>query len=113
MRIQFFDSYRKMLEAERRAREAADARVQDWQREIKPGDCFVSPTEHGFNIYGVALKGYRQDFLRNYLYCNCYSAVCPTGERGDTHVSTIGALISREDFEEAKKRLREGSEPEL
>ena len=98
------------MEAERKAREAADSRTQEWQKQIKVGDCFVSPTSYGFNIYGVVLKGYNQEHLRNYRYCNCYSVACPQGERGDVHVSTIGALIDRETFEAVKEKLREGSE---
>jgi len=113
MHIQFFDSFEEMMAAEKEAREAADNRTHDWQKQLKPGDCFVSPTPYGFNIYGVVLQSYKQEHLQNYRLCNCYSVACPNGERGDTHVSTIAALISRETFETIKKNLREGLEPEL
>jgi hypothetical protein len=110
MHIEFFDSYEEMMAAEKEAREAADAGTLDWQKELKPGDCFISPTPYGFCIYGVILKSYKQEHLRNYRYCNCYSVACPSGERGDVHLSTIGVVLSREKFEEVKRRLREGSE---
>lgn len=113
MHIEFFDSFEEMMEAERDAREAADSRVLDWQKELKPGDCFISPTSYGFNIYGVVLKEYKKAHLQNYRLCNCYSEFCPSGERGDVHLSTIGAVLSREEFEEVKRQLREGLEPEL
>ena len=110
MRIQFFDNYEAMMEAEKQAREAADSRTQDWQKQLEPGDCFISPTSYGLNIYGVVLKSYKQEHLRNYRFCNCYSIACPNGERGDVHLSTIGAALSREEFEVIKLKLREGSE---
>ncbi len=113
MDIEFFDSFEEMMEAERQARKNADSRVLDWQKQLKPGDCFVKPTEYGFNVYGVVLRAYKEDYLQNYRYCNCYSQAVPYGERGDVHVSTIGAVLSREDFEVIKKQLREGSEPKF
>jgi hypothetical protein len=109
MHIEFFDNFEEMMKAEQKAREAADSRTFDWQKDIKPGDCFISPTPYGFNIYGVVLKSYKQEHLQNYRYCNCYSIACPNGERGDVHVSTIGAVLSRDEFEVIKRKLREGS----
>ena len=109
MHIQFFDSFEEMMEAEKQAKEAADSRTLDWQKQLKPGDCFVKPTEYGFNVYGVVLREYKEDYLQNYRYCNCYSIACPDGERGDVHLSTVGAVLSREEFEEVKLKLRDGS----
>ena len=106
--MEFFDSVEEMFEAERKAQEAANARVQDWQREIKAGDCFRQSTPYGFDIYGEVLEEYQAEHLRNYRFCYCFSAACPEGERGDVHLSVIDELIDREAFEAMKRKLGQG-----
>ena len=97
--IEFFDSFEDMMKAEERARNAADARTQDWQKEIKVGDYFVTDSGYGFPIFGVVLEGYKKHHLKNYRFCECYSIGCPEGEKGDVHVSTMLAKITKEAFE--------------
>ncbi len=109
MPIEFFGSFEEMMEAERKAREAADRNVKPWQALIKKGDCFRQWTPYGFEIFGEVLEEYQEEHLKNYRLCHCYSLACPEGERGDVHVSVVDALIDRGTFEQIKKRLRQGS----
>jgi len=109
MHIRFFDSFEDMMEAERRARESADARVQEWQRRIRMGDCFRRLTPYGFEVFCEVLKECQEEHLRNYRYCECYSVACREGERGDVHVSTVASLLDRGTFEQIKKKLIEGA----
>lgn len=107
-RITFLESIEKPFEAERKAREAADARVQAWQAKIKKGDCFRQSTPYGFDIYGEVLEEYDAEHMRNYRFCHCYSITCLVGKKLHIHISTMEALIARKTFEAVKKELIEG-----
>ena len=104
--IEFFESVEEMFEAEREAQEAANGRVQDWQRQIKAGDCFRQETPYGFDIYGEVLEEHKAEHLENYRFCYCFSVACPEGEKGDVHVSVITEVIGREAFEAFKAKLQ-------
>ncbi len=106
MDIQPFDSSEEFMRSLRRDMDAADARVQPWQVAIKPGDHFRRESEYGFPIYGVVLNEDepREQHVRHYRLCNCYSIACPEGEIGDIHVCTIDELINQCDFDSAKQR---------
>ena len=104
--MEFFDSVEEMFEAERKAREAADARTKEWQKQTKMGDCFRQSTPYGFDIYGEVLEGYEEEYLQNYRFCYCLSVACPEGERGDVHMSQVTELISRDEFEETKTKMQ-------
>lgn len=106
MKIESFDLIDDVWNFMREQNEAADARTRRWQQEIKPGDYFRRPTEHGFYIYGLILEenNPREPGLENYRLSKCYSAVCPYGEMGDIHVSTIEKLLTEEEFLAAQKR---------
>jgi hypothetical protein len=86
--------------------DAADARVQPWQAEIRAGDYFVKDSLLGFPIYGQILEEHerRPSHLKHYRLCRAYSMACPQGEMGDIHVSSIEALISQEKFSEAREK---------
>ena len=56
MNITFYDSTEEMLDALTDAMEAADSRVQEWQKAIKKGDYYRQETEYGFDVYGEVLK---------------------------------------------------------
>lgn len=90
----------------RRDMDEADKRVKPWQTRIKEDDYFVRSSRLGFPIYGQVLseEERRPRGLQHYRLCRCYSVACPKGEMGDVHVSVIDALITTEDFEEAKSR---------
>lgn len=106
IRMEFFDSVEEMFEAERKAREAADARVLGWQAKIKVGDYFRQKTDYGFDIYGEVLEEHNAEFLKHYRFCYCFSVACPLGEKGDVHMSQITELISREEYEAIKAKLQ-------
>jgi hypothetical protein len=82
----------------------ADDKVKPWQSEIKKGDYYMQETKYGFNIYGEVLKNaYRQKNLRHYRFVKAYSLACSDGELGDIHLSVVSKIITKEQFEEARK----------
>ncbi len=109
IRMEFFDSVEEMFEAETKAREAADARVKDWQAKIKVGDCFRQETDYAFDIYGEVLEEHNSEQLKHYRLCYCFSIACPEGEKGDVHMSQITEVISREKYEATKRKLQPSS----
>jgi len=106
MAIEGFDSFEEMMRHLRRDMDTADARVAAWQVAIKTGDYFRKPTNYGFQIYGEVLSEDepRESGLEHYRFCHCYSVACPTGEMGDIHVSTIERLLTKLEFDEARRR---------
>jgi hypothetical protein len=113
--ITFYDSFEDMMEAEQRAREAADARVRPAQAGMKPGQYFIN-FRYGLElpIFGEILditrlgvdqeeqdyidESYAQPHMKFYRPSKCYSVVCPEGEIGDVHLSEIDAIIDQELF---------------
>jgi len=104
MKVEFFDTAEEAAEALTKAMKAADARVQHWQAQVKPGDCFMSDSGEGYPVFGEVVEGYREKHLQHYRFCRCYSTVCPEGELGDVHVSTIRCIVFRELFERLKQQ---------
>lgn len=124
------DELFKML-GENRA--AADSRIEPWQR-IEPGTFFVSANpEVEILIFGEVLdpvaelirgaedpdcpeirmeaadikRTYADPDMAGYRFTRCFSVACPTGEMGDTHLSTISAVISKEVFEAAVRTIQQ------
>lgn len=120
----------EFFEAEDRNRKAADANVNPEQSALKPGDFFVRHA-YGITIYGeiidpvtLSLNGrriedlteeeqeeirdirelYNDETMKNYRFTRSYSSVCPDGELGDIHISTVSRTISREEFLSAQKK---------
>jgi len=116
-----------MMDAERRARETADARVRPWQVAARSGDILVSlpyedlPVFHEIldneklvkeNLwkYGdeyeeegiYLLDTYNEPHMRYYRFCRNYSVMVPQGELGDFHLSTAIGKVSRDQFNELK-----------
>lgn len=127
MRVQSFTSYEDMLKAIREAHEAAELRVQEWQKSFQIGDFFVRPMpEYDLVIYGEILdpskpaespekysaedlelireeaKVYDEPHMKGMKFCRCFSVACEYGELGDTHISVMAAKISKEVFEAAR-----------
>jgi len=103
MQVTFYNSLDEMMEAIESARQAADARAKPWQAAVKVGDCFVVLYE-GLTIYGVVLAQYEEKYLQHFRYTRCFSQAVPTGEYGDTHVSTIAAIIPPAIFAAAEQQ---------
>ena len=58
MEVEFFDTAEEAAERLTKAMKAADARVQHWQAQVKPGDCFMSDSGEGFPVFGEVLEDY-------------------------------------------------------
>lgn len=92
------------MEALWKDKEAADSLVQPWQAKIKARDYFMRRV-HGIPIYGQVLKeNKRPKELKNYRFTKCFSVICPIGEKGEIHVSTIEKILTKEEFKEARMR---------
>jgi hypothetical protein len=104
--ITFYGSSEEMMEAERRAQKEAARRTADWQKQIVKNDLFVSISPYGFPIFGEVLDDYRNESpeMQYYRFCDCYSIACPEGEKGDVHICTIDALITRNVFDAVRKK---------
>lgn len=82
---------------------AADANVREWQSKIAVGDFILTAVE-GQPVFSEVLETYpaEEAHLLNYRFCKAYSIFVPEGELGDIHVSSVLAVVSREQFEHAK-----------
>lgn len=93
-------------------REEADHNIQPWQDEIIPGCYFIRLIDFGgpLVIFGEVIESpyeedrelYKEPHMKGYRLTRCFSVVCPEGELGDTHVSTMHSLLSKEQFEKAR-----------
>ncbi|MFO7898939.1 MAG: hypothetical protein R6V58_07750 [Planctomycetota bacterium] len=104
MKVEFFDTHEEAMERLTEAMKAADARVVDWQAAMKPGEFFMAESGGDFPVFGEVLEDYREKRLRHYRFCRCFSEVCPEGELGDVHVSTILCKLSRAAFERVREQ---------
>jgi hypothetical protein len=77
MEVQFFHTAEQAAERLTEAVKAADGRVQYWQTQVKPGDCFMSDSGEGFPVFREVLEGYGENLLQHYRFCRCFSAACP------------------------------------
>ena len=106
--VESFATWEEALERMAQQGRAADARVQPWQTAVQPGDCFLR-TDQIVPIYGQVLdppaedRGlYAQEHMRHFRLTHCFSAMCPEGEVGDTHVSCFAHLLTPEEFAAAQ-----------
>lgn len=131
MSVKEFSSLDELVEYIESCNQRASNRVEPWQSTVKPGDCFVRFTE-GFAIYGKVLDPVQSEVdagadeeeveyqrelrdaphMKHYRFARCFSELCPEGELGDVHVSTIATIITESMFENAKT-LGWPSSPEL
>lgn len=100
--VETCDSIVAILRAQELAEKAADLRIQEWQEQIKKGDCFKRMTPDGLEIFGEVLG---PGLSKNWRRCRCYSLACPEGESGSVHVSQIDTIIDRKAFESVKDKL--------
>lgn len=122
------DQTKDFFEREIEARKIADKNVSLEQSKLKPGD-FCVRYVRGIAIYSeildaadLLLRGksiedldeeermeyesvknsYQDPFMQNYRFTRSFSYLCPNGELGDIHISTVSSPISRSDFLTAK-----------
>lgn len=110
-KVTAFDNFDDMMAHINEERNAADGRVEDWQAALKEDDCFIR-YEPSINavIYGVVEAIYKEDeklyaepHMKHFRPTRCFSFMCPEGEYGDVHVSSVSVIISKEVFEKAKQ----------
>jgi len=106
MSIHAFPDFDSMMRAEQAAQTEAEAQIQDWQRNLKPGDYFLKEHPCGISIWGEVLPVDDDDEERlpGYILVNAFSAVLKDGEVGEMHVSTITRKVSGVEFIAAKGR---------
>ena len=110
MSIKSFNNVEDMFAEIDKANKIADSNTDDFQKEIKPGNFFARNYE-GIVIYGEVVESpyeedqelYKQPHMLNYRLTNCFSVLCPEGELGDTHVSEMHMVLTKEQFEQARK----------
>lgn len=100
MDVRFYDSFEDMMRDMAQAQAAADRSILPWQLKVEKGDCFIR-FEPGLTIFGEVLEQSPEDLALHpsYRWTECFSILCPEGEKGDTHVSCFDMLISRRLFE--------------
>ncbi len=107
MSIESFENFEEMMKAMRERMDAADNKIQSWQALIRLGEYFIRKTNLGFDIYGQILNDpeevKRSKYTQNYRFARCFSTACPAGELGDIHVSTIERILSKEEFDQARR----------
>lgn len=115
--VVYFNSLEEYDTALKAAKKKLDDRVEDWQRCTKPGDCHYQVHDGDFVIYGEIpqptpltaeedeqdRKYYESREGRNKRLMRCYSVLCPEGEFGLVHVSHISGILTREEFELARR----------
>lgn len=114
MVITSFKSFEDMMASLESARTTADGRVTPTQSGIVPGDFVV--IDHGdLQVFAhilppdfgsgsledsmTCMELYSQPHMRNYRFTRAYSVMCPEGELGDIHVSTVAYKISKQEFD--------------
>ena len=97
----------EFLAQEAKNQEIAALNIPSWAGNIKVGDYFVREWED-LTIWGVVLPNEWEAGVvtsyegRAYRFARNYSIECPNGELGDVHLSEIGRLVSKAEFEKAK-----------
>jgi len=89
MEVEFFDTAEEAAERLTKAMKAADARVQHWQAQVKPGDCLMCDSGEGFPIFGEVLEGYREKRLR--LNPTCWRLLPEPGREPTMWLSAVAS----------------------
>ena len=111
--VKSFDNMEEAIAYIERTRESFDnLPIKDWQREMKPGDCFVQfvgdKVAIPCDIYGEVVDSeYEEDRALmeanpHLRLCKCYSEMCIEGEYGNIYIATMSVKIRREHFERAR-----------
>lgn len=108
-----FDTVEEMFEAVAQLNaEAAEMPVEQWQKDLKPGDCFLRVYNIGepvpLNIYGEVIDvtdpedAELMESRPDLRMCKCYSQLCPEGELGTVFIVAMTQPLTREQFEAAR-----------
>ena len=74
--------------------------VRNWRTEVIPGCCFIQFLASGTAIYGEVLQGSSE---KGYFRTHSYSRLFLEGYEARTHELDFAMLLSREQFEEARR----------
>ena len=100
-----FGSFEEMLAFVEEARVSADSQVQEWQRQLQPGNYFMSYSpEIELVIYNkiVAPDPDEPELLENYRLVRGYSVIVPQGELGEAHIVSAFGRLNEQQFERAR-----------
>lgn len=108
-----FNSVEEMFEAVAQLNEDAAAMpVEQWQKDLKPGDCFLRVyyvgEGHPLNIYGEVIDSqYEEDrelmaSRPDLRLCRCFSKMCPEGELGSVFICSMTTPLTRAEFDAAR-----------
>jgi hypothetical protein len=114
--FQSFDSAEEMFAAIAQSNAAADAQVQPWQRDLAPGDFFLT-AYFDVLIYNEVLEDKPEPgetpLRPGMRVIRAYSQLEDRGELGYAHVSTALRKLSQAQFEKARELGWPSSEREL
>ena len=109
MKFEAFDTYDDMMAAISRNVERADELIFGFQRNIRPGDFCILPTDYGFPVFAKILdfpESYPADKTNDpawlFMFTKSFSEACPEGELGDQHRAVL-LPIPRDRFEAARE----------
>lgn len=108
-----FDSVEEMFAAVAQLNaDAAEMPVEQWQKDLKAGDCFLRVyyigEGHPLNIYGEVIEvtdPEDQELMESrpdLRMCKCYSQLCPEGELGTVFIVSMTEPLTREQFNAAR-----------
>ena len=115
MTITFYNTLEEMFEDMDKQRRIADKSVNPIQALIQPGQYYVNyQPDIDLFVFGEILdyktlgateheqkqinELYSQTHMRYFRPSKAYSTICPNGEIGDVHLSTILAVIDKKFF---------------
>ncbi len=115
MTVKSFDTFEEMMaDIEARVEEGLKAAEKHHIKvdDLRQGSHFAYfHTTAGITIFGEVIEdsGDAEDNasihmarMNGYIYAKCYSTEVPKGELGDTHVTHITHVMTKEDFERAR-----------
>lgn len=115
-KIYAYDSIEELFEALKKDTEVANEQAKTHPvkvEDLKHGEIFVSPRpDFGIVVFGQVWEhseeypedneSIRDSRARGYVFARCFSALCPEGELGSTHITMITGKVSAKVFERAK-----------
>ena len=103
--VVFFNTTEEMLDFEQRNEAEANAATLDWQRQLAPGQYFISTFE-GLTIYNKILEDVLEPgdapLAEGYVMVQAFSEWEPEGEVGEAHVVLAERQLTSAQFERAR-----------
>jgi len=80
----------------------ADPMMESWRVEIKPGDCFAKLVGT-LGVFGEFVDTFKTKQVSNFRLARCYSVSYPEGTTLGIHVADIPQIITRREFDCARR----------